>query len=375
MVFIYILQLKDNKWYIGKTESSKFRIDTHFDSKGSSFTKKYPPEEIYQIIPECDKYDEDKYVKKYMEKYGIDNVRGGSYSRLELTEEEKKYIQKELWGANDLCFICGEDHFIKDCPNNKDVKEEFKINNEYTIDTLLLDRILKRIIGFPINNVKTNYYGEVETAYPTLTGKRNDTSLPVLPNRRHFEHYLYLDNLTITEYVNNNKEIMSLYKSYIDTIIDYMFMTNEGNVVYENKKMIDRNNVSNRYKLKLSIEYKVKNFIVDLCYVKLNEFIQNKYHNDYLLTNFSINIDFKNDLCNEIYFNYLIEDYFKKIDIGTLDATGSRSLPHTHTYFRDYRSSWLFSKKHCRGCVYTGVIANIRVNGELHYGCDLKKNN
>lgn len=123
MVFIYVLQLKENKWYIGKTETSKFRIDTHFDSAGSEFTKKYPPQEIYQIIPECDKYDEDKYVKKYMDKYGIDNVRGGTYCRLELTSNEKEVIQKELWGANDLCFLCGGDHFVKDCPNNKEVKE------------------------------------------------------------------------------------------------------------------------------------------------------------------------------------------------------------------------------------------------------------
>tara|TARA_B100001564_G_scaffold341926_1_gene337112 strand:- start:1662 stop:2663 length:1002 start_codon:yes stop_codon:yes gene_type:complete len=123
MVFIYVLQLKENKWYIGKTETSKFRIDTHFDSAGSEFTKKYPPEEIYQIIPECDKYDEDKYVKKYMDKYGIDNVRGGTYCRLELTSNEKEVIQKELWGANDLCFLCGGDHFVKDCPNNKQVEE------------------------------------------------------------------------------------------------------------------------------------------------------------------------------------------------------------------------------------------------------------
>ena len=123
MVFIYVLQLKENKWYIGKTETSKFRIDTHFDSAGSEFTKKYPPQEIYQIIPECDKYDEDKYVKKYMDKYGIDNVRGGTYCRLELTSNEKNVIQKELWGANDLCFLCGGDHFVKDCPNNKEVEE------------------------------------------------------------------------------------------------------------------------------------------------------------------------------------------------------------------------------------------------------------
>ena len=119
MVFIYVIKCDNNKWYIGKTENSKFRIDTHFDKNGSRFTKMFHPIEIYQIIPECDKFDEDKYVKKYMEKYGIDNVRGGTYSRLELTQQEKTFIQKELWGANNLCFECGGEHFIKDCPNNK----------------------------------------------------------------------------------------------------------------------------------------------------------------------------------------------------------------------------------------------------------------
>ena len=158
MVFIYVLQLDQKKWYIGKTENSKFRIDTHFDCKGSSFTTKYPPKEIYQIIPECDKYDEDKYVKKYMDKYGIDNVRGGSYSRLELTEEEKKSIQKELWGTNDLCFLCGGEHFVKDCPDNIMIENEKEINDEFNIDALLLDRILKRIIGYPLaRNVTINY--------------------------------------------------------------------------------------------------------------------------------------------------------------------------------------------------------------------------
>jgi len=134
MVFIYVLQLKENKWYIGKTETSKFRIDTHFDSGGSEFTKKYPPQEIYQIIPECDKYNEDRYVKKYMDKYGIDNVRGGTYSRLELTSNEKEVIQKELWGANDLCFLCGGEHFVKNCPNNKLVEELDKELNEESIE-------------------------------------------------------------------------------------------------------------------------------------------------------------------------------------------------------------------------------------------------
>lgn len=143
MVFIYILQCEEDKYYVGKTDTNKFRIDTHFDSNGSEFTKKYKPIDIYQIIPECDKYDEDKYVKKYMDKYGIDNVRGGTYSRIELTTEEKKYLEKELWGANDLCFLCGGEHFVKDCPMNKTENVENELESPEIVEEDNTDKFIK----------------------------------------------------------------------------------------------------------------------------------------------------------------------------------------------------------------------------------------
>ena len=51
----------------------------HFNFNGSAWTKKYKPIRLVKLIPNCDKYDEDKYTKKYMGKYGINNVRGGAY--------------------------------------------------------------------------------------------------------------------------------------------------------------------------------------------------------------------------------------------------------------------------------------------------------
>ena len=209
MVFIYVLQLKENKWYIGKTETSKFRIDTHFDSAGSEFTKKYPPQEIYQIIPECDKYDEDKYVKKYMDKYGIDNVRGGTYCRLELTSNEKEMIQKELWGANDLCFLCGGDHFAKDCPNNKEVEE---------LEEEQQDEKLKWI----------EYYEDTLSDIPKKTRNSHiikdcEFKLFMLKNEKKKESELKLSK-TLTNKINTNKQLLEenfnkiLYK--IDEIIN-----------------------------------------------------------------------------------------------------------------------------------------------------------
>lgn len=54
-----------------------------------------------------------------MSKYGIDNVRGGSYVQITLDDQSVKHLQKEFQSANNLCFNCNESgHFVKDCKIN-----------------------------------------------------------------------------------------------------------------------------------------------------------------------------------------------------------------------------------------------------------------
>ena len=36
MVFIYVLQLQDKKFYIGKTDNPQFRLNSHFNYNGSA---------------------------------------------------------------------------------------------------------------------------------------------------------------------------------------------------------------------------------------------------------------------------------------------------------------------------------------------------
>ena len=120
MIYIYILLLQSNKYYVGKTTNPEFRIESHFNSNGSVWTQKYNPIEVIEIIENCDSFDEDKYVLKYMNSKGIDNVRGGSFSQIELSDEQIELINKMLRGANDECFNCGESgHFSKECIQKK----------------------------------------------------------------------------------------------------------------------------------------------------------------------------------------------------------------------------------------------------------------
>lgn len=124
MVFIYVLKLKNNKYYVGKTSNPKIRLDNHFHLSGSKWTQKYTPLNIQEIIPNCEDFDEDKYTLKYMNEYGIDNVRGGSFCEINLTNESKNMIKRMIISSTDKCNSCGgKGHFSKDCKNN------FKTNN------------------------------------------------------------------------------------------------------------------------------------------------------------------------------------------------------------------------------------------------------
>ena len=78
MVSIYILELMNNKYYVGSTA----RIEVSMDDVNYHipWIQKYKPIRILHVIYDCDKYDEDKYTRKYMDDYGLDNVRGGSFS-------------------------------------------------------------------------------------------------------------------------------------------------------------------------------------------------------------------------------------------------------------------------------------------------------
>jgi hypothetical protein len=85
----------------------------------------------------CDRFDEDKITKIYMSKYGIENVRGGTYTQITLLNYLLKTLEKELLSSTDKCYRCGRGgHFSKDCYANTHVNGKILNITCYKCDKL-----------------------------------------------------------------------------------------------------------------------------------------------------------------------------------------------------------------------------------------------
>ncbi len=113
---IYVLLCEQGKYYIGKTKNVIKRYQEHINGNACTWTKKYSPILLEKTIEDVSPFKEDMITKEYMAKYGIDNVRGGSYVLEVLDATQYDILQREIWSAMDCCTKCGsKGHFVKDC--------------------------------------------------------------------------------------------------------------------------------------------------------------------------------------------------------------------------------------------------------------------
>ena len=114
---LYVLQLENGKYYVGKSKDIIKRFEEHKSGSGSAWTGKYKPIKIVEVRDLKDHHDENNTTKDYMKKYGIKNVRGGSYTQVTLPDDVETLLQKEMMGNSDKCYKCNlAGHFANQCP-------------------------------------------------------------------------------------------------------------------------------------------------------------------------------------------------------------------------------------------------------------------
>lgn len=250
MVYIYILELEQGKYYVGKTNDPETRINKHFDLEGSAWTKKYKPIREIQRISNCDNYDEDKYTLKYMDMYGIENVRGGSFVTLSLDESTITYI-KSISKSNNNQKISKEtdnDILIKDLLENNILIKELLEDN--ILIKKLLDDDIPEIITILEKNLHQNsipntiinieikedlHQNDISIKEIEKDSHKNDISIKendLYENDISIKEIdLYQNDISIKEIVDDNTE---------DNIVNFdeniISINEENNIVNETKK-------------------------------------------------------------------------------------------------------------------------------------------
>ncbi len=126
--YVYTIELSNGCWYVGTTASPDIRFSQHLKGKGSAWTKLHRPTKLWydKLTPVHNtlaiRFEEDSVTKELMLEYGIDKVRGGSYCKTILSNDERRALTREIRHAQNLCLRCGRDsHWAGNCYAKRDV--------------------------------------------------------------------------------------------------------------------------------------------------------------------------------------------------------------------------------------------------------------
>jgi predicted GIY-YIG superfamily endonuclease len=145
MVNIYILELEGGKYYVGKTNNTFKRFNQHTNHGGAKWTKKHPPVDLYDFHRGMKDADENRITIQMMREFGVKNVRGGSWTKVDMTDQEIGKLERKITQGKRRnprssqkkgCNRCGRtSHIAKSCyaryhANGKSLQRKSRVSEQ-----------------------------------------------------------------------------------------------------------------------------------------------------------------------------------------------------------------------------------------------------
>jgi len=125
---LYVFLLQDNKYFVYSSDTAEYLDALQSSMRESNmeeiikleivnlfeFVRRHPPVQIVESNYLSDNFEIDKTVKKYMMLYGIDCVRGGSYTSPILPEFQQAALQSELNYLDQPFMALDQQHSMRD---------------------------------------------------------------------------------------------------------------------------------------------------------------------------------------------------------------------------------------------------------------------
>lgn len=107
-VSLFLLELEHGKFYAGASSDPVKALEEcreRLGSLGSQWTQIHRPVRLREVVRVARVEDLDVYVRKWMLEYGVENVRGGSWSSVRLTDKDRQVLCSELTKQRG-CVVC-----------------------------------------------------------------------------------------------------------------------------------------------------------------------------------------------------------------------------------------------------------------------------
>jgi len=229
MFLLHVLLLTEDKLFLHgssttTTDDSVILLECEIMHE---YLQKYKPLRILESIVLRQTCEIDFIVKKHMKCYGIDNVRGGSYTAFELTNDEKKFIQREhLMTIDKMETKCSAMATVFDEYKDIGTWSLDKINNEMTsvkqqqtkYDT---EKTMLNNLSIGKNNIQTNRIFLTDLKW-VLNQSAKNMQQPSQPTTK--SAIVSVNRDIITKYkqiLNKMKALYAIFCEHIDVEIKY----------------------------------------------------------------------------------------------------------------------------------------------------------